>query len=228
MTPSETVVTEMKFDKYVFDENEITLEDLLALSTGRVTPKFAALGKQLSLRILLNSTVQVNTIRSDDPDSRPEFQHLSAVIRKLLPQDWYLPRDLVLFELEDYSKSNRYRYRDNQFKPVNVILRLEGRASPNQWSLTPDVTISSYELAGNDRSSFIPRTSNVTFVGPDDRFTVFQYFHKLDIRREHMTKIYYKKEDEFLRLHCVAIPFKLLALILQDENENEGYRRSSI
>jgi hypothetical protein len=44
-----------------------------------------------------------------------------------------------------------------------------------------------------------------------------------------MTKIYYKKEGEFLRLHCVAIPFKLLALILQDDgNEDESHRRLSI
>jgi len=204
----------------VMNNDKIILEDDLVILSGSVPPSYRAIAKDHALHILSRSNLQVNTFCSnDDLDLHPDFEHLYAVIRRLLPKDWFLPKECLVFELANYGDPERYRYHVKQFKPVDMILRLEGRAKPYEWSLTPDIP-STYE-------DDLAMMNNIKNVGPEDRFTVFQYFHKLDIKREHMTKIFYKKDpEEYLRLHCVAIPLALLTLILLDDN-NEDERRPS-
>ena len=207
--------------EHVLDNYDIPLEDHLSLLSGIVPPSYSAVGKHLALRILARASLQVNTICSDDPYGTPDYEHLYAVIRRIHPKDWFLPHDCLIFEPQDSTDSKRYHYHPNQFKPVDVIMRLETRAQEHRWSLTPDQTTPSYEAAGNDHSSYIPLTNNVKHVGPDERYTVFQYYHQLDVRREYMTKVFYKKVDDYLRLHAVSIPLKLLALVLRADSAEE-------
>jgi hypothetical protein len=205
--------------KYILEDHKIPLEDHLSLLSGKIPPSYFKVGRHIALRSLARASLQVNTICSDDLNGTPDYEHLYAVIRRVLPKNWYLPHDCLIFEPEDTCGSKRYRYHPNQFKPVDVIMRVEIRE--HRWSLTPDQTTPSYEAAGNDHSSYIPLTTNVQHVGPDERYTVFQYYHQLDIRREYMTKVFYKKEDDYLKLHAVSIPMMLLSLILRPDSVNE-------
>lgn len=216
-----TVKSSGDVTEHIFDNYEIPLEDHLSLLSGIVPPSYSAVGKHLALRILARASLQVNTICSDDLNGTPDYEHTYAVIRRILPKDWFLPHDCLIFEPQNSPDAKRYRYHPNQFKPVDVIMRLETRAKEYRWSLTPDQTTPSYEAAGNDHSSYIPVTNNVMHVGPDERYTVFQYYHHLDVRREYMTKVFYKKVDGYLRLHAVSIPMKLLGLILRPDSADE-------
>jgi hypothetical protein len=210
--------------EYILDDHTITLEDHLSVVSGIVPPSYFKVGKHLALRFLARASLQVNTICSDDLNGNPDYEHLYTVIRRIHPKEWFLPHDCIIFEPNDCSDSKRYRYHPNQFKPVDVIMRLD--AKEYRWSLTPDQTTPSYEAAGNDHSGYIPLTNNVQHVGPDERYTVFQYYHQLDIRQEFMTKVFYKKNDDYLRLHAVLIPMKLLALILLPGSVDEEDRVS--
>ena len=74
----------------------------------------------------------------------------------------------------------RYRYHVKQFKPVDMILRLEGRAKPYEWSLTPDVPSSTYE-------DDLAMMHNVKNVGPEDWFTVFQEYERQATQENSLT-----------------------------------------
>ena len=111
--------------KYILDNYNIPLEDHLSVLSGIVPPSYLPVGRHLALLFLARASLQVNTICSDDLNGNPDYEHLYTVIRRIHPKEWFLPHDCLIFEPHDCSDSKRYRYHPNQFKPVDVIMRLD-------------------------------------------------------------------------------------------------------
>lgn len=192
---------------FIHTKTEIDLLDHLALLSSRVSDKYICLAQDRVLRILRNSALQVGTIYPIDRDSSPEYQYLYPAIRRVV-EERHLPHDRIVYEPDHPWK---YNYHDNQYKPLEVNLRLEGSKKPIEWCLTPDPT------PYHESSSVIPKSDDVRQIAHDsEQYTVFHHFHTLDTHRQYQMKVYCKSVDDGLRLQCVAVPLKLLALIVEN------------
>ena len=199
------------------DQPAATLEECLAsLFASDVSKK--TLGKTGALYKLASSSLQIITRFANNEE---EYQHTYPVIRRMRKSAWHLPDGRLIYETSG-TDQKRYRYHPNQFKPAGAIMRLDERAEDYRWSLSPDQGTPYYETSGNEMTDFIPTTDNVKYADPDERYLVFQYHHKADVRREHLIKVFYKKEEsEWLTLYCVSIPLDLLAIILLEGSKEE-------
>src|SRR5205809_7814121 len=91
-----------------------------------------------ALKFISNCSLQVNTQNIEDSNSRPEYEHLYPIQRRVEKSYWEIPKGNVVFEPANYASPRRYRYRPDTFQPVEFIAREDGPAKPYSWRLTPD------------------------------------------------------------------------------------------
>ena len=194
------------------DIRVLALKDYLDLYSANVNPRLTKHAERKILKTLRGSSVTVNTLRKVAWREETEYEHTYPVISRIDdPELWVAPRGRIIYEPK-FDDPLRHKYYANQFKPDELMLTLHNR---HPWTLKPDMEVSRYEVARNGTSDYIPVT-NTTYYGPGDRFTIFHYFHDEDVRREYAAKIFYKKDGDGMRFHCVSIPIKLLSVLVKD------------
>jgi hypothetical protein len=188
------------------------LYDVVSLMFADVLSNFSAAATELALPVIADFDLQVETVYDLDGQADVDYEHTQPVIRKIeTPTARNLPRECVIFEPEPELGKVRPSYRRGQFKPAFVKLRW--RPFTFEWTLKPGY----FGPAGDNME--VPLTNICKNV--HDRFIVFQYWHDEDVRRLYPIKVFYKTADEKILLHCVSIPIKLLAMVLE-KNCNPG------
>ena len=189
------------------------LYDVVALIFANVLPNFTACGTQLAMPVIADFDLQVGTVYDLDGNDANDYEHTQPVIRNIKnPDQRNLPRECIIFEPE-LGTAIRHSYRRGQFKPVVVILRW--RHLTFEWELAPDCA---GPAMGDHMDVPLPNRCN---IHTNDRFIVFRYWHDEDTKRTYPIKVFYKTADEKILLHCVSIPIKLLAMVLE-KNCNPG------
>jgi len=169
-----------------------------------------------ALVLLRDSTITVKTIRRAGRDVEADYVHTEPVIKRISDRsEWVTPRGRIIFE--PGLEGVRHSYHARQYKPIEVTIMVGGKQF--KWTLVPETNPRPYDVMGNDTSGFIPATNTTTF-GAGNRFTIFHYIHDEDTKREYPARIFYKIDDDWMRLHCVSIPLKLLALLINDYGDD--------
>jgi len=188
------------------------LYDVIALMFANVLPSFTAAGIELSLPVIADFDLQVETVYDVDGEDNDEYEHLHPVVRNVQnPGPQNLPRGNIILEPQTGKTAPiRHSYRPGQFKPAFV--RLRWRTQTYDWTLKPGYS----GVAGE-----VPLTNTYKIVA-NDRFKVFQYWHEEDVLRVYPIRVFYKTgDDDKILLHCVSIPLKLLSIVLE-KNCNPG------
>jgi len=185
------------------------LYDVVSLMFADISPEFTAATTDLALPVIADFDLQIDTVYDLDGKDDNDYEHTQPIIRKIEhPIARNLPRECVIFEPE-LGKA-RHSSRRGQFKPAFVKLRW--RPFTFEWILEP-----SYSGPAGDPME-VPLT-NLCKIHIDDRFIVFQYWHDEDVQRLYPIKVFYKTADEKILLHCVTIPVKLLAVVLEKDTD---------
>jgi hypothetical protein len=184
------------------------LYDVVSLMFADVLSNFTAAATELALPVIADFDLQVATVYDLDGEDDDDYEHTQPVARNVKnPTARNLPRECVIFEPE--LGKVRHSYRRGRFEPAFVKLRW--RQFTFDWTLKPG-----YSGPAGDHME-VPVT-NICKIGTDDRFIVFQYWHDEDDKRKHPIKVFYKTTiDEKIQLHCVSIPLKLLAIVLEKD-----------
>ena len=160
--------------------------------------------------------------KDDDGSDTNDSQTLYPVLRRLMRDPRQVPdkihNDLVVFEPS--PEDMRHQYPRNRHEPSDLTLRIDSHRI--RWTLEPDLPRSRHDTR-NGRDTFIPAT-NATREGPEGCFTIFQYIHSSDVRKEYPLNVYYREYDDYvkLRLHCVGIPLGLLRLLLKSTQDGRN------
>jgi hypothetical protein len=203
--------------RHILENTDFTLEDYLSIISSQISGNWSNVARSIALPILAESQIQVDTSYFDDGRETTEYEHLYPVIRRIPVERRVLPDDRLVFE-PDFDGALRYSYHRNQYRPREIIMRMPGRTL--RWSLQPDIAPPRYEVVRNEHGSYIPAT-NITQLGPGDRFTIFNYHLEQDFRREFPVKVFYKTNGDMKKLHCMSIPLRLLGWVLKKEREGE-------
>lgn len=208
---------------------KVAPEEYMALLAANVSERWNSVAKCFALPNLFESSIQVSTLYGEDGERNSDYQHLYPVIRRLQPDKWVFPRERIIYE-PIYNLGMRYTYRPGRYKPAELIIRLPHRAKPYKWVLEPGRREPTYDSVGNNAASYIPVT-NLSHMGLDDVYAVFDYFHRSDLHHEFPIKVFYKTHDQYLKLHALSIPLELLGIALNDKDycsdDDDDDRRSN-
>ena len=203
-----------------FDSDGLALEDLLELIRVDVTENVSNFARRNAVPLLRDSSVTVKTAAGADEE---DYEHTYSVISRIPnPANWVMPRDRMIFEPHNIG-ALRHNYHPNQYRPLEMILTIDGRARRYKWQLDLEKDPARYDAVRNDTSDFI-YVSNKTTWGAGDRFTIFHYVHEDDLARHHPARIFYKVEGDWMHLHCVSIPLKLLSMLINNYNDDDLYK----
>jgi len=193
----------------------LVLEDYLDLIWKDISGKWTKFAIRHATPLLRESTVTVKTIlRRDGNDEEEDYEHTKPVIKSInQPTDWVLPRGRIIFE-PDFD-GFRHIYHPKRYMPSEISIIVASHARRYRWCLGPDTTLQPYDVVGNHTNGLFT-VNNTTTFGEDNRFTIFNYVHEDDTAREHPVKIFYKVDGDWMKLHCVSIPLKLLALLINN------------
>ena len=206
----------------VVESDGLSFEDHLTLMRAGVSEKWTNYAVRRALPILRESTITVKTIERTGRDEEIDYVHTKPVIKNNPnPTQWVTPRGRLIFEPN--FEGLRHGYHSRQYKPAELTITFEGRMRPYTWTLTPETDSAPYEFVGNHFSSLIPPTMNTMTFGPRDRFTIFNYVHEDDPNRQYSARIFYKIDENWMRLHCVSIPLKLFPLLVSDYRDNRRH-----
>ena len=201
-----------------------TLKDILGLSVA--SSEWSQTQKTSIFPILASQNITLTTCyRDDDGHEVPEGLTLYPVIKRLYEERGGYPeqlhKDLLVFEqhLEDRS----YEWNRNKYEPTELVIRIGHIVI--KYPLLPDPAPARYEVR-RDNDTYIP-SANAKSEGPQDRFTIFEYIHKMDVKKEYPLRVYYRHYEDptKFRLHCVGIPLGFLRLLLdgaEDDADSES------
>jgi hypothetical protein len=202
-------------------EEGISLEELLSFERSS-SEKLSTTARTAALRIMKYSHIRVETLSIIDGDPVSEYEILYPVFRDRDESMWVLPGDYIVYEPEYYPEKNcppRYKYYREQYKPVELAITIPdlGRDIQIKWPLDKEHGGSTYD--GIDQRGFL-HSDNKTDIH-DRRYTLFEcYCKRHDLNGEGATKVFYKAEDDMMKLHCASIPFRLLGPALQMHAED--------
>jgi hypothetical protein len=202
-------------------ESGFTLRDYAVLYLADVSEHWTNHARSHILPYIEKSSITATTLLRPYGDDEEEWEHLYSALRTMPPETWTLHKESLLYEPS--PNAVRYNYQPDHYKPTTVILTIDNRTS--QWDIPEDSSAQQYEVGGNGSSGFIPTTRNAEKVGPGARFTIFRHFHEIDEDKEFRVEIFYRKQENQLRLHCVAIPLPLLAKLITKKTEVNGNQR---
>src|SRR5277367_13993 len=196
-------------------DRALRLKDYLDLYSAKVNTTLTKYAERKIFLRLLESSVTINIVLNDAGSEEIEYEHTYPVISRVAdPDKWVAPRGRIIYE-PNFDKSHRHTYHANKCKPVELTLTIKNR---HRWTLKADMEVSRYEVSRNEICGYIP-VLNTTHFGPGDRFTIFHYFHHADVTREYPARIFFRTEDDCMRFHCVSIPLKLLAVLVEKVEE---------
>jgi hypothetical protein len=198
----------------VLDTIDLDVLDLLCLEQAGIAPVWSFYAREAALRKLAFSEIKLATIvYGDHWEEVTKIERLFAVIRNRPREKWVLPDDRIVFE-PNYDVL-RPRYHRHHYRPADVeLVGLPGTPVPKMWRLIPHRRLSHRDEDSRGRV-YLPHT-NCTRLR-EDRYSVFEYFHDRDPRKEVPTKVWYKFDGDMMQLHCISIPLHSLVNILRDD-----------
>lgn len=215
MSNGRNSIDEEEIARRINQEGSYSLEQLLEIERSS-SERLSAMAQKAVLRIVQHSHIRADTLSIIDGDPVPESENLYTVIRNRDETEWVLPREYIVYEPIYHPEKNcatRYQYHREHYKPVELAITIPhlGQDIQIRWSFKEHGG-STYD--GVDQRGFLP-SDNKTDIR-DRRYTLFEcYSHQQDLNGEGPTKVFYKAEDDRMKLHCVSIPFRLLLPLLQ-------------
>jgi len=183
----------------------LDVQDALPLMYAEISDIWTNAAGHRVLPQISQCGLTLETAYVNDGVETSDYEHLDPVIQRMPEGEQVLPKQCIIFEPKAEHAFPRYTYSRNHFKPSDAMLRCpDGKVY--RWSLIFDGTT----REGNFMD--VPPTNYYTF-GPNDRFIIFRYFHRKDVKREFPTKVFYKTFQDQIELHCVSLHTGMLALL---------------
>lgn len=207
LLPRETILK-------ILEMVDLKVQDFLRLERANIGANWSLCAREATLRKLKVSDILLSTtVYRDHREELTKTERLSPVIRNRRPGKWVLPDNRIVFE-PDYDLP-RPRYHRNHYRPTDLeMVGLPGHPEPVKWRLVPH-----HRLSHRDENSrgrvYLPHTNCRRLR--EDKFSVFDYYHERDLRKEFCTKVWYKFDGDQMQLHCISIPLQLLVVILLDD-----------